>query len=200
MQFDTLTVKVPRLKTERLLLRGHRLDDFDAYAAIWGDPAVLRHIGGGKALTGEEIWARVLRSLGHWTALDFGYWLIEERASGGVVGEIGFARFRRDWEPGLAAHLGDMPESGWVLAKSAEGRGIATEAALAIHAWGESQRGWTRTFCCVAEGNDASVRVAEKIGYIETARTTYKGKSQIIMERPASGAKRPKRKERRMNA
>jgi RimJ/RimL family protein N-acetyltransferase len=128
MQLDSITVEVPRLETERLLLRGHRSDDFDAHAAIWGDPAVLRHIGDGTALTGKEIWARVLRSLGRWIAMGFGYWLIEERASGNVVGEIGFARFRRDWEPALAARLGDMPESGWVLAKSAEGRGIATEA------------------------------------------------------------------------
>ena len=189
MQFDAFTVEIPRLETERLLLRGPRLDDFDAYAAIWSDPAVVHHIGSGAPLTSEEIWARVLRSLGHWMALGFGYWLVEERTSGGVVGEIGFARFLRAWPPSLAARLGDMPESGWVLAKSAEGRGIATEAAVAIHAWSESQRGWTRTFCSIAEGNNASLRVAEKIGYLEKARAAYKGKTQIIMERPASAAR-----------
>ena len=39
-------MEVPVIETERLLLRGHRLDDFEALAAMWADPAVVRFIGG----------------------------------------------------------------------------------------------------------------------------------------------------------
>ena len=115
--------KVPALKTERLTLRGHRLDDFAHCAAMWADPLVTRYIGG-KPLTEEECWSRLLRYVGHWAWLGFGYWVAEERATGELVGEIGFADHKRDLEPSLKG----VPEIGWVLASHAHGRGYATEA------------------------------------------------------------------------
>jgi RimJ/RimL family protein N-acetyltransferase len=54
------TVNVPILETERLRLRGHRLDDFPASAAMWADPVVTRHTTG-KPQTREEVWLRLLR-------------------------------------------------------------------------------------------------------------------------------------------
>ena len=56
-------MRVPVLETERLRLRGHRLDDFAAYAAMWADPAVTQHIGG-KPIPEEESWTRFLRQAG----------------------------------------------------------------------------------------------------------------------------------------
>jgi RimJ/RimL family protein N-acetyltransferase len=63
---------VPVIETQRLILRGHRLEDFDALAAMWADPHVARFIGG-KPATQEESWARLLRYAGHWRLLGFGY-------------------------------------------------------------------------------------------------------------------------------
>jgi RimJ/RimL family protein N-acetyltransferase len=37
---------IPTLETERLILRPHRLADFDAYVEMWADPDVVRFIGG----------------------------------------------------------------------------------------------------------------------------------------------------------
>ncbi len=123
-------VEVPILETERLKLRGHRLDDFTHSAAMWADPTVTRHIGG-KPLTEEESWARLLRHVGHWALLGFGYWVAEEKATGNFVGEIGFADYKRDLEPSLKG----VPEIGWVLASPAHGRGY-TEALRAVVALG----------------------------------------------------------------
>jgi RimJ/RimL family protein N-acetyltransferase len=44
---------VPVLETERLVLRGHTLEDFPAYAAMWADPQVTKFIGG-KPFSEEE--------------------------------------------------------------------------------------------------------------------------------------------------
>jgi RimJ/RimL family protein N-acetyltransferase len=74
-------VQVPVLETERLKLRGHRLDDFAPCAAMWADPLVTRHIGG-IPLSAEESWTRLLRYVGHWALLGFGYWVVEEKATG----------------------------------------------------------------------------------------------------------------------
>jgi len=46
---------VPTLETERLRLRGHRVEDLDASAAMWSDPKVVRHVGG-RLNTREECW------------------------------------------------------------------------------------------------------------------------------------------------
>src|ERR1700732_4909049 len=123
--------EVPILETERVRMRGHRLGDFDDCAAMWADPLVTRFIGG-KPLSEEEAWAKLLRYVGHWSLLGFGFWGIEEKVSGGVVGELGCAYFKRD----MAPPLGDVPELGWALAAGAHGKGYATEAVRAAVAWG----------------------------------------------------------------
>jgi RimJ/RimL family protein N-acetyltransferase len=178
---------VPRIETPRLVLRAHRLSDLDAYGAMWSDPDVLRHIGG-VPLTRDAIWARFLRNRGHWITLNFGYWIMEDRASGRLAGEVGYADFRRDWPLGLTERLRDVPESGWVLPTWAHGRGLASEAARAVLDWGEAERGWRRTFCTINESNLASVRVAEKVGYGEIARAPVKDVMTIFLERPVSWA------------
>ncbi|MDZ4738284.1 MAG: GNAT family N-acetyltransferase [Alphaproteobacteria bacterium] len=161
---------VPVVETERLRLRGHRLDDFEACAALWADPVVTRFIGG-KASTRDESWMRLLRNVGHWSLLGFGYWLVEEKASDRFVGEIGFSELKREIEPGFEG----VPEAGWVLLPTAHGRGIATEAVKAVLAWGDKKFTGGPTVCIINPENSASIGVAAKCGYREVARTTYKG-------------------------
>jgi hypothetical protein len=80
---------IPVVETERLRLRGHTLDDFAHTRALWGDAAVVTYMGG-KPFTSEECWTRFLRYFGHWSVLGFGYWVVEEKATGDFVGEVGF--------------------------------------------------------------------------------------------------------------
>src|SRR5271166_545914 len=176
-------VEVPILETPRLKLRGHRLDDFVHSAAMWADPAVTRHVGG-QPLTEEEAWTKFLRYAGHWALLGFGYWVVEEKATGNFAGEIGFADYKRDLQPSLK----DVPEIGWVLAAHAHGKGYATEAVRAAIAWGDAHFGPVRTACIIHPENLASIRVAEKCGYRELQRTTYKGNPTKMFVREPSAA------------
>jgi RimJ/RimL family protein N-acetyltransferase len=171
-------IEVPVIETQRLTMRGHRLEDFVDCAAMWADPLVTRHIGG-KPFSKEETWARLLRYVGHWSWLGFGYWAIEEKDTGSFVGELGFADYKRDIEPSLEG----APELGWALASGVHGKGYATEAVRAIVAWGEAHFGLVRTVCIVHTENLASIRVAEKCGYREFQRATYKGHSTILFAR-----------------
>lgn len=166
------------LHTARLVLRKHDLDDFAALHAMWGEPAVYRHIAG-RASTREESWARLLRYCGHWSLLGFGYWAIEDQATRAYVGEMGFADYHRDIDPSLD----DRPEMGWILSPAAHGKGYATEALMAIAGWGDAHLGARETVCMISPENAASIRVAEKIGFRETLRTTYKGDPVIIFHR-----------------
>lgn len=169
---------VPILQTERLILRGHRLDDFADSFALWSDARVTRFIGG-RPSTREEAWSRLLRYVGHWRVLGFGYWAIEERVTGRFIGETGFADFKREIDPSLDG----IPEIGWALSPHVHGKGYATEAVRAVAAWGERHFGPVRTACIIAPENTSSIRVAEKCGYREFQRTTYKDNPTIIFVR-----------------
>jgi RimJ/RimL family protein N-acetyltransferase len=168
---------IPVIETNRLLLRGHRMEDFEHSASMWADPKVTQHILE-HPLTEEEAWFRFLRYAGHWALLGFGYWAIIEKQSGNFAGEAGFADYKREIEPSLKG----VPEIGWVLAAHAHGRGLATEAVLAITAWGDEHFN-SPTACIISPGNAASFRVATKCGYREERETTYHGHSVVMFSR-----------------
>lgn len=168
----------PEIETERLLLRGHRLDDFAYSAAMWADLVVTRHIGG-RPFSTEESWARLLRYIGHWDVLGFGYWAVEEKATGHFVGEVGFADFKREIEPSL----GGQPEMGWVFVPQVYGQGYATEAVRAAASWGDRHLSSASSVCLIHPDNQASIRVAEKCGFHEYQRTEYKGQPTILLAR-----------------
>jgi RimJ/RimL family protein N-acetyltransferase len=169
---------VPVIETERLTLRGHRLDDFEALAAMWGDPVVARFIGG-KPSTREESWARLLRYAGHWQLLGFGYWAVELKHGARFIGDVGFANWQRDITPSLDG----MPEGGWGFSPEAHGRGVASEAVQAAVGWIDKNLSGQITTCIVGVENTASIRVAEKNGYREFARAEFKGSSVVQFRR-----------------
>jgi len=171
---------IPSLETERLILRPHRREDFESCAVLWANPDVVRYIGG-KPFTREEVWARLLRYVGHWQWLGFGFWALEEKATGRFAGELGFAEFMRDLDPPTVG----IPEVGWLLAPHAHGKGYATEAVRAVVAWGDARFNGGRTICLIDPENAASIRVAEKCGYAQAQQVIYKNHATCLFERTA---------------
>jgi RimJ/RimL family protein N-acetyltransferase len=172
----------PMLVTDRLRLRAHTAADFEASAAMWGNPEVTRFIGG-RPFTPEESWTRVLRCPGHWALMGFGFWVVEDRASGKFIGEAGFMDFKRDIEPPVV----DMPEVGWAFVPEAHGRGIATETARALVAWGDVHFGTRSTTCLIDKAHTTSIRVAEKCGYRPWRSVKYHGHAEVLFLREARG-------------
>jgi RimJ/RimL family protein N-acetyltransferase len=171
-------MQIPVLETQRLILRGHEPSDFADYFAMWSDPDVTRFIGG-KPLNEEEAWAKFMRAFGHWDVVGYGFWSVHEKAGGARVGETGILNVKRTIVPSLEG----MPETGWAFAKRAHGKGYATEAVKAIHQWADKHFGKLRMCCIIAPENTASLRVAEKNGYREAARTTYHDDPTVILHR-----------------
>src|SRR5213595_1094454 len=169
--------KVPVIETERLRLRGHRLTDFPDSVALWSDPVITRFTAG-KRLSEEEVWARLLRYVGHWAWLGFGYWVVEEKSTGRFAGEVGFS----DWKREITPSLQGLPELGWVLSSRVHGQGYATEAAQAAIHWAHAhfrkrtsssasagcenpvapELRSARMTCIIHPENAGSIRVAEK--------------------------------------
>ena len=169
--------RAPTLHTARLRLCAHGPEELDAAHALWSDVAVTRYIGG-RAFTREEVWARLLRYVGHWAALGYGFWQLRERASGRFVGEVGLADFRRD----LSVGLDGVAEAGWVLAPWAHGQGYAHEAMAAALTWA-ADHGHARTMCIIDPDNASSLRLAARLGYREHARAPYHGSPIVALVR-----------------
>ncbi len=146
---------------------------------MWADPAVTRYIGG-RPFSREETWARLLRYIGHWEALGYGFWAVEEKATGEYAGDLGFADFHREIEPPI-----DVPEAGWAFRSEVHGRGYATEALTAAVAWADVHLAAPRLACIVDPPNTASFRVAAKCGFRECRRAIYRGEPIVLLDRIA---------------
>lgn len=148
---------------------------------MWGDETVVKHIGG-RTRDPQDAWFAQLRNRGLWPLLGYGYWIVRERKTDIFVGEVGFADFMRGIEPDISGR----PESGWVLARNAWGKGYASEAVKTAHDWlDEVSPG--RSTCIIDPDNTASIAVAQKVGYREIGPTDYRGDPVLVFERYSAG-------------
>jgi len=171
----------PTIVTDRLLLRPHRPEDFEACCALTSDPEAVRMIYQ-KPMGREETWHRLLRFAGHWALLGYGLLLVEKRADGRVIGEVGLADFHR----GLGEDFDLWPEFAWMVSSEARGRGYATEAARAMLGWAEDSLAPAQTVCMIDPVNAPSLRVAEKLGFHAFATGEYKGRPVVQLRRPST--------------
>lgn len=157
--------------TDRLLLRPFRADDFEAHAAIVADPEVMRYIHAGP-LSRAAAWWQIARYLGHWQLRGYGMWAVAERATGTLVGHIGF----------LNPEGGEGFEMGWALARAAQGKGYALEGTRAALAHAFTALSRDRVVCVIRPENEASLRLAAKLGAAFTRETEEDGKKLLVHE------------------
>lgn len=144
---------IPRLETERLILREWRNADFEPLAAFLADPEVMRYLGG-HTLPRNDAWRNMARTIGHWYLRGFGVWAVERKEDGAFIGRIGLIN-PEGW-PGL--------EVGWTLGRAFWGKGYATEAAIASMNYGFLTQPVPRLISVIDPANKASQAVAKRIG------------------------------------
>jgi RimJ/RimL family protein N-acetyltransferase len=146
------------VETPRLVLRAPHLTDASALMGIFWDPEVveqkqvtLREPPGGVDLALKNT-ADMLRQ---WDERGYGQWCVVEKATGLVIGVVGFYHPAFEW-PGV--------DLGWLLHRSRWGCGLATEAATAALDWIWSRTGVDRVISLIAPDDRRSIRIALKIG------------------------------------
>ncbi|HXI81737.1 MAG TPA: GNAT family protein [Verrucomicrobiae bacterium] len=147
---------VPRLATERLLLREWQLADRVPFAAMNADPRVMEHFP--SVLTPAESDALVDRIVERWRLDGHGLWAVERVADGAFLGFTGLTYPNR--APGMPAYV----EIGWRFAVDAWGHGYATEAARAALAWGFDVHGFDEIASWTSVTNVKSQAVMARIG------------------------------------
>jgi RimJ/RimL family protein N-acetyltransferase len=147
---------IPRLTTERLLLREWRDADREPFAALNADSRVMELMPG--TLTRAESDALVDRIRSRWEQDGVGLWAVERRDDGAFVGFTGLARqtFEAPFNPAI--------EVGWRLAFDAWGHGYATEAARASLRFGFLDRALDEIVSFTTATNARSRAVMERIG------------------------------------
>lgn len=160
---------IPELHTERLIMRGWRREDFPAFAAFYGDPALTRHIGGARKI--GEIWQGFCALIGEWELNGMGAFALEVRASGELAGYAGL------WFPPDIAE----PELCWGLFEGFHGRGYATESARAVQVWAQRSLGLPALMSFVHPENAASRKVAERLGAVLECETELRGEPRLFM-------------------
>jgi len=156
---------LPRLATERLVLRQRSEDDLQAILQMDTDPEVMRFLDGPRLDLSEhekEVRARIHKDLGP----GLGYWSVFPRAQPDAF--LGY----------MSLHA--MPdyaeiELGYRFCRSAWGQGFATESAAACLRHAFLSLALAEVVAVVDPGNLASQRVIAKLGFAATGkRHAYK--------------------------
>ncbi|WP_366142056.1 GNAT family N-acetyltransferase [uncultured Roseobacter sp.] len=147
-----MMTEFPTLETERLILRGPKPSDAEAFMAFYRTDR-SQYTGG--PMTDRQAWNFFGTEIGHWTIRGFGMFVVTRKGSDDPLGIVGH------WYP----HGWPEKEVGWVLFDAAtEGQGIAREAAEACiaHAWNVLK--WDTIVSYIHPDNAASIALAERLG------------------------------------
>jgi len=142
------------LSTARLLLPPLTLEHTDRLIALYSDPEVARYVGG-DALTDERVALQAQRFVDVWREHGYGQSAVIERETGAFVGRVGL-HYWPQW---------NEVELGYVLAASAQHRGLAAEASAAWIAWSRASLAHDHLIAVIDPRNAASVSLALRLGF-----------------------------------
>lgn len=161
---SAFTASVPHLQTERLLLREFRREDFDAFAGHLADPVSAAHL---TPTDRQTAWRIFSSCAGLWLIHGAGWWAVEDRRTGQLVGNVG--AFFREESP--------VMELGWNTYRAFWGQGFANEAAAAALHYALEVRGEPKVRALISAANESSLRVASRLGLTHEADTEIYGKA-----------------------
>lgn len=164
---------VPRIETERLVLRAWRADDLDAFADMMADVEVARFLTSDqRARSHAEAWRDMALLVGHWALRGYGLFAIEEKGSGAFVGRVGA------WQPECWVGF----ELGWGLRRAYWGKGYAYEAARAAGDWVFEAFPLDHIVSLINAENEPSRKLARRLGMHVRSSTLHAGMPHDIWE------------------
>lgn len=162
---------VPVLHTPRLTLGPATADHAEAFIAFCATDA-SRFIGGPASR--RDAWEGAAIGAGLWALRGYGpFWVSADHEP---VGRVGI--YYPDWRA--------EPELAWTIYPAHQGRGYATEAALAARDWAYETLGLAPLVSLIDVENLPSVRVAQKLGaQVEAPHPTDDGHRILRWRHPA---------------
>lgn len=143
------------IETERLLLRPPEPRDHPALFEMWADPEVMVDLGPVKD---EEASRAVLAKHDAFRAEGLGFWTVERRSDGAVIGFCGLKR--GDAHNPIAGQV----EAGWIIARPYWRQGYALEAMIAALDWGWANVATDRIVAITSAVNQKSQAMMTRLG------------------------------------
>ncbi len=150
-------LQVPPHSDERVVLRGWRLDDAEALRPACGDAAICRFTSVPRAYTPEAAQAWIGRQHAHARRGTAIVWAVIPPGQDQPVGMVGLFGLG-ELEP--SARFGYWLVAGW------RGRGLIAAATSWVAEWGFTQLQLTEIHIDREPANQASARVAERLGAV----------------------------------
>ena len=149
---------VPRVVTERLLLREWLPSDRVPFGHLNADPRVAQFLGGPLDRAASD--ALIDRIEVRWASDGHGLWAVERRTDRAFLGFVGLAA------PMFEAAFTPCVEVGWRLDPAAWGHGYATEGARAALRFGFEELGLAELVSFTVPANLRSRAVMERLGMV----------------------------------
>ncbi|SMP27207.1 GNAT family N-acetyltransferase [Shimia sagamensis] len=171
----SLRVNIPVIETERLRLRAPQLSDLEQMVAFYASDRSA-FVGGARdeAATFTSLTSRI----GHWVVREHGLWHFEEKETGTFMG----------WAGVINAPGWHEPELGWTVMADGEGKGYASEAAIAARTYAANHFGMPHLMSYLAPANSRSVAMAKRLGATFECEHQLHGQFCHVYRHPKVGA------------
>jgi len=166
----------PVITTERMTLWQPHRRDHAGFVALMASEAVRQHLGNPATGKSEEF-SRLLRGAGSWSLYGYGLFVCRLHGEDDVIGIAGVFH---SWR-GFAQGLDDVPEAGWILAERYWGQGLAREAMRASLKWFDAVHGRQRIACMIDQGNAASLKLADRLGFARYGTYEDEGRETLVL-------------------
>ena len=158
---------IPELRTERLVLRAQRVDDFPAYAALMASP---RSVFMGGPFDEKAAWGMFTSDIAMWPLYGHGSLMIDLATSGVSIGQVGINH----------GPLFPEKELGWLLYDGFEGQGYATEAAKALRDWAFETLNLPTLVSYFDPNNFPSMAVSARLGGIRDDSAPKQDEGDVV--------------------
>lgn len=151
----------PFLTTERFALWKPQAADLGDLVRLLEGEGMTRFLGPARADAFSQF-ERLGRNAGSWALYGYGTVYVRRRGESEIIGNCGVFHSRR----GFGQGMDDVPEAGWIVRQDCWGQGVAGEVMRAVLPWFDAAHGPRRVACMIEEGNVASERLAQALGFV----------------------------------
>lgn len=159
------------LETERCYVRESCEEDVEAFYRIYKEPEVTRYTEGlyEHAVSERAYIREYIEKV--YAYFEFGIWTVVLKESGEIIGRAGLS-VREGFE---------VPELGYVFGLAWQGKGLAKEVCEGILKYAIEELEMTQLQVLIQVGNEASVGLAHRLGFVKKEELEVEGTLHIRM-------------------
>ncbi len=155
------------LETDRCIVRELCLDDLDGLFELYADDGMDAFTEALYPYEEEKEYQRAYIN-NMYRYFGYGMWLVYLKDTGELIGRAGLEHREIHEEIEL--------ELGYLIGKKYQGKGYATEVCKAILDYAKENTSFEQINCVVQNGNEASIHMAQKLGFVHQEDYDLDGK------------------------